>query len=200
MWFNADAFLVRMILHTYESHFVYLMNKYCVLTDFRVYLKTFLLMSYIYYRLGMLRLILTATSLPPPVWTHNYCLFKLVLRHFFSAKWHYQNCFFWCQIKPDSPTDFFHLCQSNGDFTLHWLHDSVLFLGEIYTWRVVSGQLQFSSFKSSQVSCNFCALWYSLFCFISLLEQLLLFLSLFLLWFSALFIFDTPGFFCVGLF
>jgi len=38
-----------------------------VLTDIRVYLKTFLLMSYIYYKLGMLGLILTATSLPPPV-------------------------------------------------------------------------------------------------------------------------------------
>jgi len=38
-------------------------------------------MSYIHYKLSMLGLILTATSLPPPVWTHNYCLFKLVLRH-----------------------------------------------------------------------------------------------------------------------
>ena len=121
-----------------------------MLADFHVYLNTFLLKSYIHYKLNMLGLILTTTSLPPPVWTHNHCLFKLVLRHFLSAKWHCQNCFLWCQIKSDSSTDFFHLCQSNGDFTLHWLHDSVLFLGEIYTWRVVSGQLQFSSFKSSQ--------------------------------------------------
>jgi len=34
-----------------------------VLTDIRVHLETFLLMSYVYYKLGMLRLILTATPL-----------------------------------------------------------------------------------------------------------------------------------------
>jgi len=33
----------------------------------------------------MLGLILTTTSLPPPVWTHNHCLFKLVPCHIFST-------------------------------------------------------------------------------------------------------------------
>jgi len=37
------------------------MNKYKVSADIRVYLKTFLLMSYIHYKLSMLGLILTTT-------------------------------------------------------------------------------------------------------------------------------------------
>ena len=61
---------------------------------------------YIHYKLNMLGLILTTTSLPPPVWTHNHCLFKLVLRHFLSVDWHYQNCFLWCQVNSDSSDDF----------------------------------------------------------------------------------------------
>jgi len=77
-----------------------------MLTDIRVHLKTFLLMSYIRYKLSMLGLILTATSLPPPVWTHNFCLFKLVLRHLLSTSWHCQNCFLWCEVESAFSADF----------------------------------------------------------------------------------------------
>ena len=108
-------------------------------------------MSYISYKLGMLGLILTATSLPPPVWTHNFCLFKLVLRHLFSANWHYQNCFLWCQVKSDFSADFTILTRTVvASLFIDYIVAFSSFLGEIYTWRVISGQLWFSSSKSSQ--------------------------------------------------
>jgi len=155
------------------------MHKYYVLADFRVYLNTFLLKFYIHHKLNMLGLVLTTTSLPPPVWTHNHCLFKLVLRHFFSANWHYQNCFLWCRIKSDSSADFssFNRAVVASLFIDYIVPFSSFLGGDLHMKsRIRSIAIFFVLSLWFTVNCNFCALWYSLFCFILLLEQLLLIL------------------------
>jgi len=91
-----------------------------VLTDFRVYLKTFLLMSYIYYRLGMLRLILTATL---PIYfnaslcfTNNKCLSKKQLR--FTVE---QQSLTTSFKRPCLQWLYRFFCwESSGDFTTFW--------------------------------------------------------------------------------
>ena len=99
------------------------------------------------------------------------------------------NLFFATSFVMSSRISFFRwFPQNSGDFTFHWLDSGVLFFfgGVLHTKSCIRSMAIFFVLSLwftllCQVSCNFCALWYSLSHFVSLLEQLLWFLSLFFL-------------------
>ena len=119
-------------------------------------------MSYIHYKLNMLGLILTTTSLPPPVWTHNHCLFKLVLRCFLSARTMVASPFI----------DFIGAFSSFVGGDLHMksrIRSIAIFFVQIKSIP------SFGSYFFVRSIATFCAPWYSFCYFVSLLEQLLCF-------------------------